>query len=185
MADLSEVKAAARQAAFARRKAAKSVAVEAAALAHLTEWLAPFRGKVLSGYMAIRTELDPLPVMTAWEGPVCVPVIVGAGQPLVFHRWEAGCDMVAGPFGAGVPASAEPLVPDVLIVPLLAFNRSGGRLGYGGGFYDRTLEALRARRTARAVGLAFAAQEDSGLPLEPTDQPLDAVVTEEGVLRFG
>jgi len=185
MVDLTTVKAAARQAAFVRRKAAKGVADEGAALSHLSDWLAPHRGAVLSGYMAIRTELDPLPVMAGWDGPVCVPVILGKGQPLAFHRWSAGCELVPGPFGATVPASREALVPDLLIVPLLAFNREGGRLGYGGGFYDRTLEGLRARRAVRAVGLAFAAQEDPGLPLEPTDQPLDAIVTEAGVIPIG
>ncbi len=182
MVDLTTVKAAARQAAFARRKAAKGVADEGAALSHLADWLAPHRGAVLSGYMAIRTELDPLPVMAGWDGPVCVPVILGKGQPLAFHRWSAGCELLPGPFGATVPASGEALVPDVLIVPLLAFNREGGRLGYGGGFYDRSLEGLRAIRPTLAIGFTFGAQEADDLPLEPTDQPLDMIVTEAEVI---
>ena len=76
------------------------------------------------------------------------------------------------------------LVPQVLIVPLVAFDRSGGRLGYGGGFYDRTLELLRAAGPIFAVGFAYAAQEAEALPLEPTDQPLDVIVTDAEVLRF-
>lgn len=190
MADLSARKDAARQAAFARRKAARAGgdqgrADQDAALASLTTYLDGQSGSVLAGYMAIRTELDPLNVMAGWAGPVCVPVIAGRDQPLVFHRWTPGAEMIDGPFGARVPASAKPIEPDILIVPLLAFSRDGGRLGYGGGFYDRTLEGLRARRAVRAVGLAFAAQEDLNVPLEPTDQPLDAIVTQDGVLTFG
>ena len=72
--------------------------------------------------------------------------------------------------------------PEILIVPLVAFDRAGGRLGYGGGFYDRTLELLRSRRPTRAIGFAYAAQEAEALPLEPTDQPLDMVVTEAEVI---
>jgi 5-formyltetrahydrofolate cyclo-ligase len=75
--------------------------------------------------------------------------------------------------------------PEILIVPLLAFNRTGGRLGYGGGFYDRTLEMLRAKRPTLAIGFAFAGQETDDLPLEPTDQPLDLIVTEQGVIEPG
>ncbi len=92
--------------------------------------------------------------------------------------------MVEGPFGAAVPASSEEVEPQVLIVPLVAFDSRGRRLGYGGGFYDRTLERLRSARPTWAVGFAYAAQESESLPEESTDQPLDAVVTEVGELRF-
>ena len=83
-----------------------------------------------------------------------------------------------------MPETGAWLVPEVLIVPLVAFDRAGGRLGYGGGFYDRTLARLRAARPTLAVGFAYAAQEADRLPLEPTDQPLDAIVTERGVIPF-
>jgi 5-formyltetrahydrofolate cyclo-ligase len=186
MTGLAAVKAAARKAAFARRKAAHEAAGPGEA-AHLSEVLAGHRGVPLSGYMAIRTEIDPLPVMqeAAAHGPVGVPVIVGRGQPLRFARWEPGCGMTDGPFGARIPAEVEYFEPEVLIVPLVAFDARGGRLGYGGGFYDRTLQMLRARRPTLAIGFAYDGQEVDALPLEPTDQPLDMLVTETRVLRFG
>jgi len=180
---LEAQKAAARAAAFARRKAAFD-ARPAGQAAHLSGVLAGYRGVPLAGYMPMRTEIDPLPAMAeaAAHGPVAVPVIMARGQPLQFARWQPDCAMQDGPFGARVPVTQDWLVPEILIVPLVAFSRSGGRLGYGGGFYDRTLQGLRARGPVLAIGFAFAAQEDADLPLEPTDQPLDMVVTEEGVM---
>ena len=93
--------------------------------------------------------------------------------------------MLEGEFGALIPAEGAWIEPEVLIVPLLAFDARGFRLGYGGGFYDRTLEGLRARRPTLALGFAFAAQEMDEVPIEDTDQPLDAIVTETGVRLFG
>lgn len=184
MIGIAERKAAAREAAYERRKAARNPVRDAAAQAHLARFLAPHAGRILSGYMPIRTEIDPVPVMTGWTGPVCVPVIAGKGLPLVFHRWTHGCELIEGPFGARVPAHAERLVPGVLIVPLLAFDPAGGRLGYGGGFYDRTLALLRAANAVTAVGFAYSAQQVADLPKEPTDQRLDFVVTEDGPISF-
>lgn len=186
MSGLEQRKADARKAAFARRKAAFDTSLPGAA-AHLSEVLAGYRGVPLSGYMAIRTEINPLPAMeeAAAHGPVSVPVIIGAGQPLRFSRWEPGGALREGPFGAMVPEIDNWIEPEILIVPLVAFSRAGGRLGYGGGFYDRTLEQLRARRATMAIGFAFAAQEADDLPLEPTDQPLDLIVTEQGIIAPG
>ncbi len=183
---LAEAKAAARAAAFARRKEAHGRGLDAAAQAHLARAFEGLEGQVLAGYMPMRTEIDPLPVMGRWSrtGPVCVPVIAGKGLPLVFHRWTPGGRMVDGPFGARVPEVAEELVPRVLIVPLVAFDAAGMRLGYGGGFYDRTLEGLRRRGPVLAVGFAYEAQLARELPLEATDQPLDAIATEAGLRRF-
>ena len=180
---LEEEKALARKAAFARRKQAFD-AGHPAQSALLSEVLAAHRGKVLAGYMPIRTEIDPRPAMTevAAFGPVAVPVIRAAGQPLVFSQWNPGCTLVDGPFGARVPEAERLLAPEVLIVPLVAFDRRGGRLGYGGGFYDRSLEGLRARGPVLAIGFAWSAQEAENLPLEPTDQPLDLIVTERAVI---
>lgn len=177
------MKDAARKAAFAARKRAFAGG-QGAACDHLQAWLAPHRGKVLAGYMPMRTEIDPLPAMAAHDGPVCVPVIVGPAMPLRFRRWTLEAAMVPGAFGALIPEAGEWLTPEIVIVPLVAFDARGFRLGYGGGFYDRTLEGLRAARPTLAVGFAFSAQELPEVPIEPTDQPLDALVTECGILSF-
>ncbi|RME15691.1 MAG: 5-formyltetrahydrofolate cyclo-ligase [Alphaproteobacteria bacterium] len=186
MSGLDEIKAAARKAAFARRAEAHGRGLDAAAQERLSALLAPYRGRPLAGFMPIRTEINPLPVMAdfAAAGKVGVPVVEGAGKPLSFRRWRPGTTMVPGPFGALVPETGGEVIPEVLIVPLVAFDRAGGRLGYGGGFYDRTLELLRAAGPVFAVGFAYAAQEAESLPLEPTDQPLDAIVTEAETLVF-
>ena len=184
--DLTDIKAAARKAAFARRKQAH-VAATGAGSSLLSEVLAGYRGVPLAGYMPIRTEIDPLPAMAeaAAHGPVGVPVIEDAGLPLDFSRWEPDMPLKEGPFGAQIPLVDDFFEPEILIVPLVAFDRNGGRLGYGGGFYDRTLERLRARRATLAIGFAYAAQEADSLPLEPTDQPLDMMITEREVIQFG
>ena len=183
MTTLEDRKAEARKAAFARRKLAHA-ADPGTGAGVLSSVLAGHRGVPLAGYVAMRTEIDPTPAMeeAAAHGPVCVPVIEAKGQPLKFALWEPGCALVDGPFGAQVPATLAFIEPEILIVPLVAFSRAGGRLGYGGGFYDRTLEGLRAKRPTLAIGFAYAAQEDADLPLEPTDQPLDMIVTESGVI---
>jgi 5-formyltetrahydrofolate cyclo-ligase len=183
--DLAEIKAAARKAAFERRKAAFDMKKPGAA-GHLSEVLAGYRGVPLAGYMPIRTEIDPLPAMAeaAAHGDVGVPVIEGQGLPLRFSRWQPECALRDGPFGARVPVVDDFFEPEIVIVPLVAFDLNGGRLGYGGGFYDRTLERLRARRATLAIGFAFDAQQAESLPLEPTDQPLDMIVTESRIVQF-
>lgn len=180
---LEDQKAAARKAAFARRKEAHERGYGHAG--HLSEVLAGYRGVPLASYMAMRTEIDPTPAMdeASAHGPVGVPVILGAGQPLKFRIWTPGCAMIAGAFGAAIPEAGDWVTPEIVIVPLVAFDRQGGRLGYGGGFYDRTLEQLRAVRPTLAIGFAYAAQEAEALPLEATDQPLDMIVTEQGVIE--
>jgi 5-formyltetrahydrofolate cyclo-ligase len=185
MTDLTATKIQARKAAFARRKEAYSMHKPGVA-GHLSEVLAGYRGVPLSGYMPIRTEIDPLATMAeaAAHGLVAVPVIIAAGQPLKFSRWQPEAPLRDGPFGAKVPEVDDFLEPEILIVPLVAFDARGGRLGYGGGFYDRTLECLRAKRPTLAIGFAFDAQEAQDLPLEQTDQPLDMLITESRVLQF-
>ena len=180
---MSDIKALARTLAFATRKAAFA-AGQGQAAEILGDFLAEQRGKALSGYMPMRTEIDPLPAMAAHQGPVGVPVIIGKGMALRFREWTPGAAMVEGDFKALIPAEGAWLDPEVLIVPLLAFDARGYRLGYGGGFYDRTLEALRARRPTLAIGFAFAAQEVAEVPTDATDQRLDVVVTEAGVRLF-
>jgi len=188
MADLADIKAATRKAAFAARKPAHGAGLDGAACGHLSAYIAgQVAISVISGYMPIRTEISPLPVMRALVAGgkrICVPVIVRAGRALVFHEWHPDSVMVEGPYGALVPANGQVLEPELLIAPLLAFDDHGYRLGYGGGFYDRTLEGLRARRKTLAVGFAYGAQHIAEVPIESTDQPLDAVVTEAGITMF-
>ena len=185
MNDLAEIKAQARKAAFARRKAAHNAGLVGRA-GLLSEVLAGYRGVPLAGYMPIRTEISPLPAMeeASAHGPVGVPVIQGEAQPLKFSRWSPDGPLREGPFGAQVPEKDDYFYPEILIVPLVAFDRAGNRLGYGGGFYDRTLEGLRQRGGCLAIGFAYSAQEAAELPLEPTDQPLDMIVTEAEILSF-
>lgn len=185
MNELTERKAAARALAFARRKQAHD-AGHVGRCGYLSEFLAGYRGVSLAGYMAINTEIDPWPAMAeaAAHGPVGVPVIQAAGQPLRFSRWQPDAPLRDGPFGAKVPVTDDFFEPEIVIVPLVAFDGGGGRLGYGGGYYDRTLELLRGRRATLAVGFAYSVQEATAVPLEPTDQPLDLIITEQGVRSF-
>lgn len=183
---MSDAKTIARKAAYQRRKAAHDTVDPAPAIAALIDWVAEAPATVISGYMPIRSEIDPLPAMTvlARYAEICVPVIDGPGLPLRFAQWTPSCALVEGPFGAMIPADLVFLTPDTVIAPLVAYDRSCARLGYGGGFYDRTLEGLKADgRKVRTAGFAYSAQEADELPLEPTDQRLDAIVTETAVLR--
>ena len=172
-----------RRSAFAARKLAFA-AGQGQAAALLADYLAGFRDQALAGYMPMRTEIDPLAAMVAHLGPVGVPVIMAKATPLRFRAWGPGVAMIAGEFGAWIPAKGVWIEPAVLIVPLLAFDARGFRLGYGGGFYDRTLAELRARGRVVAVGFAFAAQEVDVVPVDAYDQKLDAVVTEREVRVF-
>jgi 5-formyltetrahydrofolate cyclo-ligase len=183
MNDIHADKALARKQAFAARKQAFD-AGQGRAAAILTEFLAPHADKVLVGYMPMRTEIDPLPAMAAHRGPVGVPVIMGPGQALRFRQWTPQARMIEGDFKALIPETGDWVVPQVVIVPMVAFDARGYRLGYGGGFYDRTLEALKAKGPVLAVGFAFAAQELPQVPIEATDQRLDALATENGVTLF-
>lgn len=137
---------------------------------------------IASGYLPIRSELDPRPLMAelaaaGWR--LALPVVIAADSPLLFRAYSFGDSLVRGRFDTEVPAEDKPaLVPKLLLVPLLAFDRSGYRLGYGGGFYDRTLSGLRAHYHVQAVGVAFAAQEIEQVPRDAMDHRLDWVVTE-------
>ena len=180
---MTDVKAQARAEAFARRAEAFA-AGQGQAAEILADYLAGQQGRVLAGYMPMRTEIDPLPAMAAHQGPVGVPVIVAKAAPLRFREWSPGCRLIEGAFRARIPEEGGWVEPEVLIVPMLAFDARGYRLGYGGGFYDRTLEQLRAQGPVLAVGFAFAAQEVAKVPTDAFDQRLDAVVTEKGVTVF-
>lgn len=144
---------------------------------------------LVSAYWPLRDELDPRPLMLALAARgrrLCLPVVEASGAPLVFRAWHPGDPLAEARFGTQIPYDTAPVVvPDILLIPLLAFDGHGYRLGYGGGFYDRTLADLRRVRAVTAVGLAYAGQQVEGLPIEATDRRLDALVTERAVLRFG
>jgi len=143
-------------------------------------------GAAVSFYWPMGDEADPraLAARLAARGHrLALPVVVKKDAPLVFRLWRESDPLVVHAFGMHEPASsASEVTPDVLLVPLLAFDARGHRLGYGGGFYDRTLASLAAKR---AVGVAYAGQETAALPTHDRDHPLDMVVTELGVRRFG
>lgn len=184
---IAAAKAAAREAAFARRKAAHVTVDPTAAQGVLAGLLAAERpGTVVALYDPIRTEIDPRPAVAGAVERLrfAMPVIAGKGLPLTFREWTPGAAMEPGPFGVAVPATGDMLVPEVLVVPMLAFDARSYRLGYGGGFYDRTLAGLRAGGgRVRAIGFAYASQAVADLPVETTDEPLDAVATEAGLRR--
>ncbi|MEO3428872.1 5-formyltetrahydrofolate cyclo-ligase [Pelagibius sp. CAU 1746] len=144
---------------------------------------------VVSGYWPMGDEIDPRPLMAALDAFGCrlaLPAIRAAGQPLDFRAWRPGDALQPAGFGTQEPpATAEALRPGLLLVPLLAFDGAGYRLGYGGGFYDRSLALLRKAGDILAVGLAYADQQVPAVPREATDQPLDLVVTEGGVVVPG
>lgn len=190
MTPLAEAKRAVRELALDARARAHSGGIGAArdaarhALAALDADRAP--GRTVSAYLAIRSEIDAMPLMMALAESgvgVALPVILGRGLPLAFRSWTPGAPLEAGPFGTSVPRDGAEVEPDVLFVPMLAFDARCHRLGYGGGFYDRTIASLRARRPVRALGLAYAGQELPLLPVDATDMQLDAIITEAGIVR--
>ncbi|MCH8090967.1 MAG: 5-formyltetrahydrofolate cyclo-ligase [Proteobacteria bacterium] len=145
--------------------------------------------QVVAGYWPMPEEIDVRPLMTHLHlsGHVLVlPVVVGRGQPLIFRQWRPSIALDPGVYGIPVPGAEAPeLTPGVLLVPLLAFDDEGRRLGYGAGYYDRTLAALRAGGDILAIGAAYAAQRMDSLPEDASDQRLDWVVTEEGAISTG
>jgi 5-formyltetrahydrofolate cyclo-ligase len=145
-------------------------------------------GTVVSGFMPLKNEIDPQPLMralTAKGARLALPVILGRGKPLVMREWAFGEPLAAGQWGIREPKpEAAALEPEILLVPLLAFDRSGHRIGYGAGYYDLTIAQLRARKAVIAVGLAFAVQEVKEVPATPRDARLDLVLTERGVIDF-
>jgi 5-formyltetrahydrofolate cyclo-ligase len=146
----------------------------------------PQPGAVVAGYAPIRNEIDPWPVLRAMKAAgarLAMPRV--EGPDLVFHGIETAADLAPGTFGVPEPAVDRPTVrPDLILVPCLAFDAKGHRLGYGKGFYDRALAALQGAKRTQAVLLAFEAQCRADLPAEAHDIPLDAVATETGARWF-
>jgi len=146
-------------------------------------------GSVVSAYWAMGDELNAQFLIRHLHEAGCViglPVVVGKGQPLLFRRWTPETKFIPGGFGTQIPSPDEPeVVPERLIVPLLSFDAAGYRLGYGGGFYDRTLAKLRGLGPVTAIGFAYAGQEVDAVPREDFDQQLDWLATEVSMRRFG
>lgn len=186
MTDISKLKAAARKVAFAARKPAHAQGLDEAANRNLLGHLALFRdAKIISAYMPIRTEVSPLATMTILHGQgkrICVPVIQGSNMPLLFREWTPQSVMIQGPFGAAVPEVGALLLPDVMITPLLAFDKACYRLGYGGGFYDRSFEQLGHHKAVIGLGFAYGAQQVARVPRNETDYQLNAIVSETDVI---
>lgn len=146
------------------------------------------RDNVISGYWPIRDEIDPRPLLDSLAArghPLALPVVGTPDAPLVFRAWAKDDALVPGPFGTRTPGDEAPEVtPRVVIVPLLAFDAAGWRLGYGGGYYDRTLAGLRrGPGTVLAVGIAYQDQQVDAVPRAPYDERLDWVVTETAAYR--
>lgn len=187
---IAEAKRAARREAQAARKAAHAANGAQAAIEVSLKVMAaldPPKKSTVSAFLPIGSELDTAPIMQALWARGCrvaLPCVEGKDRPLTFRLYRQGDMLVEEPFGTRAPApEAEAVEPDILLVPMLAFDRAGYRLGYGGGFYDRTLEGLRGRRRVIAAGVAYAAQEVAAVPREATDQPLDWIVTERKAFR--
>jgi len=184
-------KAELRRAAFARRDALPA-ADRAAAAATIAARPFPVdvpAGAVVSGFSPMRSEINPVPLMRALAdrgARLALPVVQGRGRRLLFREWAFGQPLVAGVWGIREPGPEAPVVePDVVIVPMAAFDRRGHRIGYGAGYYDMTLSALRAAKTIVAAGIAFAAQEIDAVPDTPRDEVLDLIMTERDVIVPG
>jgi 5-formyltetrahydrofolate cyclo-ligase len=182
-ASLRATALAARDALSGERRAA---AAQAIALRGLPFEIMP--GAVVAGYSPIRSEIDPVPLMRKLAVPgvqLALPAIVAGDQPLKFRAWSPGDRLQRGRLGILEPsADAKEVVPDILLVPLAAFDRAGHRIGYGAGHYDRTLEQLRKLKAITAVGIAVAAQQVEAVPALLHDAALDYVLTETEVLDF-
>lgn len=191
--NLVQTKKATRAEAGARRDAAFAADPEAGAeLARRVIGAAPAlglaAGVAVSVYWPMRNEMDVRPLLAALADLGCaiaLPVVMGKGQPLIFRRWRPGTALQPGAFGLSEPGPDQPeATPSVVFAPLLAFDRRGNRIGWGAGFYDRTLAGLRARGPVTAVGVAYAAQEQDAVPAGPHDQPLDWIATEREVTKL-
>jgi 5-formyltetrahydrofolate cyclo-ligase len=183
-------KAVLRAEALARRETLPAAARAAAAEA-IAARLFPVRvqqGMIVSGFSPMKSEINPVPLMRKLADAgarLALPAIAGRGKPLVMRAWGFGEPLVSGQWGIREPAAEAPEVaPDVLIVPLAAFDRAGHRIGYGAGYYDKTIKALRARKSVTAVGIAFAAQEIPHVPATEHDARLDLVLTENETIDF-
>jgi 5-formyltetrahydrofolate cyclo-ligase len=185
---IEALKADLRKAALARRDMLPAVERKAAAEAMAAR---PFPlpigpGAIVSGYMPLSSEMNPLPLLrklAAAGAALALPVVAGRGKPLIMRAYAFGQPLDIGVWGIREPKPAAlEVAPDIMLVPLAAFDRKGGRIGYGAGYYDMTIHALRAQKSVVAVGLAYGAQEVPMVPTSDRDARLDLVLTERGVI---
>lgn len=143
-------------------------------------------GSTVSLYRPMRDEIDVTPLFAALAGqgvPTALPVMAGPDAPLMFRAWAPGAPLVDAAFGVSEPETeAASIDPDIVGVPLLGFDAAGNRLGYGGGYYDRTLRALRADRKILAVGICYDEQEFTALPSHADDERLDMIITDRRII---
>jgi 5-formyltetrahydrofolate cyclo-ligase len=190
IAETDSPKARLREQAFARRDSLpaeqRAAAAEAIAARSFPVTISP--GMVVSGFAPMKTEINPVPLMrkAAQLGArLALPAVAGRGKPLIMRAYAFGDELARGQWGIREPKSdAAEVAPDILIVPLAAFDRAGHRIGYGAGYYDMTITALRAKKKVTAVGIAFAAQEIASVPATERDARLDFVLTEREVIDF-
>jgi 5-formyltetrahydrofolate cyclo-ligase len=189
MPDTTALKADLRAEALAKRDALPPDMRAAAAEAVATRaFPVAVAGKIVSGFMPMRTEINPVPLMRKLAGAAArlvLPAIAGRGKPLIMRAYNFGDELARGQWGIREPKPEAPEVaPDILLVPLAAFDRAGHRIGYGAGYYDMTISGLRARKPVLAVGLAFAVQEIREVPATSRDARLDLVLTERETIDF-
>jgi 5-formyltetrahydrofolate cyclo-ligase len=186
--EIQPEKAAFRAAALARRDAlpASDRAAAAEAIAARQFPIPITSGTIVSGFIPIRSEINPLPLLrrlAAAGAKLALPVVAGRGRPLILRAYAFGDPLVSGQWGIREPEPQAPeVVPDVMIVPMAAFDRTGHRIGYGAGYYDMTIAKARALKPVTAIGIAFAAQEIDRVPATPRDARLDLVLTEREVI---
>lgn len=146
-------------------------------------------GAIVSGYSPMKSEFNPVPLMRRLAdagAQLALPVVAGRGKPLIMRTWSFGAPLAAGVWGIREPPSDAPeVLPDILLVPLAAFDRGGQRIGYGAGYYDMTINRLRDLKQVTAIGLAFASQEIDAVPHTARDARLDLVLTEREAIRCG
>jgi 5-formyltetrahydrofolate cyclo-ligase len=193
MPDAAEVqieKAQLRAEALARRDALPAAARQAAAaaIANRAFPVAVTPGTIVSGFSPMKSEINPVPLMRKLSdagAQLALPVVQARGKPLIMRAWHFGAPLKAGQWGIREPTpDAAEVAPDILIVPLAAFDRAGHRIGYGAGYYDLTINALRAKKKIVAVGIAYAVQEIPKVPTTERDARLDLVLTEREVIDF-
>jgi 5-formyltetrahydrofolate cyclo-ligase len=189
-ASIEDSKANLRREAVARRDAllaeTRKAAAEAIAARGFPLAIAP--ATIISGFMPLKSEINPLPLLNKLAeagATLALPVVTGRGKPLIMRAWRWGEPLNEGVWGIREPKPEAPEVePDILLVPLLAFDRTGNRVGYGAGYYDMTIARLRARKQVTAVGIAFAIQEVAAVPATERDERLDLVLTENEVIEI-